>query len=342
MSEKPRPLTTWCRLLRLRNLFTVPGDPLAGFMLATGGLLDWRVAGAMATSLLLYSAGLLLNDYFDRHIDARERPERPIPSGAITARTVLTVGLILLVAGIGMAFAMGHAGAGAVAVALALAVFAYDARLKRISWLGPLVMGGCRAASVVLGATFAFRPMAPQVVAAAGLIWAYITAISILAARETTGDRPGRMAYVPVAALLVAGVAMLWLSLTASWQKPEVVTSVSSHLQGEAMWKTETIFVEDPRFDEAGPVAAGLLLLVGIEAALAALHARRGPLAVPAFVGRLIRIMISVQAAWCVWAVRPCFGDGLHDPHALPFAFVGAHFLVRWIAGLTARRFYGS
>ncbi|MBM4030777.1 MAG: hypothetical protein FJ291_03225 [Planctomycetes bacterium] len=341
--SRPSPLTTWCRLLRLPNLFTVPGDPLAGFMLATGGALDWRVAGAMATSLLLYSAGLLLNDYFDRHVDARERPDRPIPSGAVSARAVLAAGLALLVAGVAVAFAVGHGGVRAVAVVLALTIVAYDAMLKRVPCLGPAVMGCCRAASVVLGATFVARPMARDVVAAAVIIWLYITVVSAIAAREAAGGKPGRMAYVPATAILVIGAMMLWLSLTVTWRKPEVVTSLSSHPIGsEGMRVTETIWVEDPRFDEAGPVAAGLMLLVGIEAVAAAIRARRGVLGIPPFVGWLIRIMVSVQAAWCVWAVRPCFGEGIHGPHALPLAIVGAHFLVRWLAGLASRRFYGS
>ena len=34
---------------------------------------------------LFYVGGMYLNDYFDRAIDARERPERPIPAGDISA-----------------------------------------------------------------------------------------------------------------------------------------------------------------------------------------------------------------------------------------------------------------
>ena len=32
----------------------------------------------------LYAAGMVLNDAFDAELDARERPERPIPSGRIS------------------------------------------------------------------------------------------------------------------------------------------------------------------------------------------------------------------------------------------------------------------
>jgi 4-hydroxybenzoate polyprenyltransferase len=67
--------------LRLPNLFTVPGDPIAGFLLACGAanqrvaLLDYRVAFAVIASLCLYSAGLVMNDLFDLEEDRRDRPE---------------------------------------------------------------------------------------------------------------------------------------------------------------------------------------------------------------------------------------------------------------------------
>ncbi len=299
----PRRLTTWCRLLRLPNLFTVPGDPLAGFMLATGGVLDWRVAGAMATSLLLYCAGLLLNDYFDRHIDARERPDRPIPSGAAKAGAVLAVGLVLLVLGVGVAFAVGHAGAGAVAIALALAVFAYDAVLKRVPWLGPVVMGSCRAGSVVLGAAFVARPMAPPVVAAAGLMWVYISTVTLLASKETSSKPLGDTAIAPFAILVVGGCLLDAFILQPQW--PVVV------------W------------------AFGVLAIAAYLCGRGAWLVHRGRLPAPAFIGQLIRAVIPVQAAWSIWLIPL--------RHAVTMFQVLAVFALLYLgAAIASRRFYGS
>ena len=42
---------------------------------------------------LLYMAGMVLNDVYDFEVDARRRPERPLPSGRITARRALAWGL---------------------------------------------------------------------------------------------------------------------------------------------------------------------------------------------------------------------------------------------------------
>ena len=47
-----------------------------------------------------YVGGMYLNDYFDREIDARERPGRPINAGEITAGAVSLIGFGLLALGI--------------------------------------------------------------------------------------------------------------------------------------------------------------------------------------------------------------------------------------------------
>ena len=49
---------------------------------------------------LLYTGGMYLNDAFDREVDARERPERPIPSGRVRAGSVFAIGFGLLGMGI--------------------------------------------------------------------------------------------------------------------------------------------------------------------------------------------------------------------------------------------------
>ena len=73
-SERADPVRTWLQLVRAPNLLTVPGDPLAGFLLATFGVLRAQAAFAVGASLCLYAAGLLWNDLFDLEEDRRERP----------------------------------------------------------------------------------------------------------------------------------------------------------------------------------------------------------------------------------------------------------------------------
>ena len=70
-------------LVRLPAVLCVPGDVLVGAA-ASGQLRERGRAppGWSASSSCLYLAGMALNDYADREIDAVERPGRPIPPGA--------------------------------------------------------------------------------------------------------------------------------------------------------------------------------------------------------------------------------------------------------------------
>lgn len=78
------------------NLPTVWTNVLAAVILAGADWRDWRVAIVLAAMSLFYVGGMYLNDFFDRAIDANERPERPIPSGAIAAGCVAAVGFALI------------------------------------------------------------------------------------------------------------------------------------------------------------------------------------------------------------------------------------------------------
>jgi hypothetical protein len=140
---------TLLKLGRVSNLPTVWTNVLAGAVLSGG---DWRSAklGVMLVAMsLAYVGGMYLNDYFDRGIDGRERPERPIPSGDIAASTVATIGFSLIGAGTIATAAMGPA-AAAMAALLAISVIAYDWHHKGNPF-APVVMGACRA--LVYGAT---------------------------------------------------------------------------------------------------------------------------------------------------------------------------------------------
>ena len=176
----------WLRLLRLPNLLTLPGDPIAGALLsgilltpAPGPAATLRLLAAIAASVCLYSAGLLFNDLADAAIDARERPERPIPSGAVSPSAVRLAGVLLLI--LGLLFAI-PAQALPVGVLLALAILLYDFAAKTSAILGPPVMGLCRSLDLLLGAGTA--ALSPAPLAAAAVLGLYIAVVTALARRE--------------------------------------------------------------------------------------------------------------------------------------------------------------
>jgi len=293
-STRPGVLATWCRLLRLPNLFTVPGDAVAGYVLATRGLLDWPALGGVVSVLFLYMAGLLLNDVFDRKKDSEQRPDRPIPSGAADAWTVSAVGVLFLA--VGVVVALGTGGKGPAIVA----VLAYDTGLKEIPWVGPVVMGSCRAGSVLLGASLAGGLVATAVLVAAGVALFYTATVTALAAREAGGARLHNSAYLPAGVLVVGPLVMLFLA--------------------EPAWST-------------GIVALFLLLCGAIRICFAADHVQRVQITVPVYIGVTIRVMVFTQAAWCLWWVPQTLPVFLVIAVGFAVLFAGAELSSRWFHG---------
>lgn len=141
------------QLLRVPNVFTAMANVAAGVFLARGGRLAVVDLFLLAASACLYLSGMALNDYFDREIDALERPERPIPSGRIPAGVALAIGAGLMAAGVLLA-AWHSSVSAAVAAALACAILLYDGALKGGPF-GPVAMGMCRFLNVCLGLSVA-------------------------------------------------------------------------------------------------------------------------------------------------------------------------------------------
>ena len=141
---------SWAELLRLPALFTVPGDALAGTAVVSARPAP-RTFLAIASSLCLYEAGMALNDWADREVDAVERPHRPLPSGRIHPAAALGAACVLTGAGLSLAAWAGRP-ALTVAVPLAATVWAYDLVLKNTR-LGPAAMATARGLDLLLGAS---------------------------------------------------------------------------------------------------------------------------------------------------------------------------------------------
>jgi len=171
-------------LVRAPAALSVPGDALAGA--AVTGTVATRAAGLSAASVCLYLAGMAANDWADRDLDARERPERPIPSGRVAPGAALGIATALSAAGLTLAGLAGGRRALTVAAALAGAVWWYDMRLKRTA-AGPAAMALCRGLDVLLGASSGpwRRAAMPALTVAA-----HTYTVTALSRREVTGGGP--------------------------------------------------------------------------------------------------------------------------------------------------------
>jgi hypothetical protein len=197
---------TLLRLGRVSNLPTVWTNVLAGAVLSDGDWRSWQLGLMFVAMSLFYVGGMYLNDYFDRAIDARERPERPIPSGHIAARAVAAMGFGLVGAGAITTAAMGPA-ASAIAALLAISIVSYDLHHKANPF-APVIMGACRA--LVYGATAAALSggVTIFVAIAAVAIAAYVAGLTY-AARQESLDKIGNLwPLALLAAPLVAGIGV--------------------------------------------------------------------------------------------------------------------------------------
>jgi 4-hydroxybenzoate polyprenyltransferase len=184
-------------LVRAPAALTVLGDTVAG---AGARSLTGRRLLLPLSSVAFYWAGMALNDYADRELDARERPERPIPSGRIRPGTALAGAAGLTGAGLGLAGLAGGRRTLRRAVPLAAAVWAYDLVLKATP-AGPMAMAACRALDVLLGAGPGSRP-GPAAAAIAG----HTLGLTLLSRAEVSGARSRTSARLALAGTVAAAL----------------------------------------------------------------------------------------------------------------------------------------
>ena len=224
-------LLPYLRIVRAPAVFSALGDPLAGLLIAGGSLSGSRATRLSAAAGMIYLAGMALNDYADREEDARERPDRPIPSGAISPRTAALVGGSLLLSGIALA---QSAGARLSGPALAALVVAYDFPLKHSSVIGPIAMGACRSASLLMGVEAARGDSGRHGSEQALMLGAYVAGLTLIARSETGVARSAEMrggALLVGAALLGSVVrggarSLPWAALTAALAGPAVTRAL--------------------------------------------------------------------------------------------------------------------
>ena len=177
-----RHLRTLLILGRISNLPTVWSNCLAAWLLNGGQ--SWNNFYVLCLgATLLYLGGMFLNDAFDAAFDRQFRPERPIPSGQISARAVWMIGSALLLLGwlslllLGLSVAL-------VALLLVGAIIYYDAVHKRTSY-APLLMAACRFLLYLVAASATMRTVNDAVVWHGLALAAYITGLSYLARTES-------------------------------------------------------------------------------------------------------------------------------------------------------------
>ena len=103
------------------------------------------VLGVLLAGPLVCATSQAVNDWFDRHVDAINEPQRPIPSGRMPGRWGLYIAVGWTALSVAVAALLGPWGLAAAVFGLVLA-WAYSApplRLKRNGWWGNAACGVC-------------------------------------------------------------------------------------------------------------------------------------------------------------------------------------------------------
>ena len=201
-------------------------------MLAGGSLESPPLLPLLAAFTLFYTGGMFLNDAFDRDIDVKERPDRPIPAGLIPADEVFGIGYGMIGTGVLIVIwlAKGQSlGSAVSAIMLAVAIVGYDAYHKK-SPLGPWIMGLCRVLIYITSSLTVANRLPASVIGGAGVLFMYVVGLTYIAKQKNTSPRTvgsliagislvDGLLMAVIGAALPAGIAVLGFFLARQWQR---------------------------------------------------------------------------------------------------------------------------
>ena len=151
-------MNPYLALTRPGNMILTAIAVIAGSFIAAGPeIIDFQIEVAICCvcSMILVGGGNALNDYNDRETDKENHPERPIPSGSISADTASVYAQALLGSGLLiLLFALENKMPFVIALIGILLLTAYENGLKAAGISGNITVG------LMSGAVFLFAGMA--------------------------------------------------------------------------------------------------------------------------------------------------------------------------------------
>jgi len=225
-----------------------------------GGRWALVLAGVALSGPLVCGTSQAVNDWFDRHVDAINEPNRPIPSGRLPGRSGLMIAIACTVLSLLVAATLGEWAFGAAVVGIVLA-WAYSAppvRLKQNGWWGNLACAACyeglpwfTAAAIMAGALPNWRIIA---VAATYSVGAH-GIMTLNDFKSVEGDRQMGINSLPVllgvpraaglACLVMALPQVAVVGMLLGWGQPVHAAAVAVLLLVQAVLMRR--FMQDPR-----------------------------------------------------------------------------------------------
>jgi protoheme IX farnesyltransferase len=227
-------LAVYADLFKARLTSLVLLTTVVGFYLGSRGPVDFVLMGqVLLGTALLAGGGAALNELLEREYDAKMRrtQDRPLPSGRLKPQTVLVVGCMSAIVGLGyLAQAVNLATSLVGAVSLVCYLFVYTP-LKRVTWLNTLAGAVPGALPPVIGWTAARGALSSdglalfaiqacwQVPHFMAIAWIYRdeyarAGFKMLPVIDPQGHRTARLAVVCTLALLPVSVCPFLFHLT--------------------------------------------------------------------------------------------------------------------------------
>lgn len=260
-AERPQ-WTSFVELLKPITWFPPMWAFGCGVISSGESLLDrwpFALAGIVLAGPLVCGTSQVVNDWFDRHVDAINEPGRPIPSGRVPGRLGLHFAIAWTLLSLLVAAMLGSWVLLAAIVGLALA-WAYSAppfRLKQNGWWGNAAVGLCYEGLPWFTAAAAMAATLPdgRILALAGLYSLGAHGIMTLNDfKAIEGDRimnvrslPVQLGALPAARLACAVMALpqlIVIGLLVNWQLPVHAAIVGALVLGQGLLMRR--FLGDP------------------------------------------------------------------------------------------------
>jgi chlorophyll synthase len=218
------------------------------------------IVGILLAGPLVCATSQAVNDWFDRHVDAINEPNRPIPSGRMPGRWGIGIAIAWTVVSLLVAALLGPWGFCAAAVGLLLA-WAYSAppvRLKNNGWWGNSACALCyEGLAWITGAAVMSAGQMPEVRSVALALLYSLGAHGIMTLNDfksVAGDRrmgvgslPVRLGVVRaarVACIVMALPQVVVIVCLASWGEPFHALGITALLVGQLLMMAR--FLRDP------------------------------------------------------------------------------------------------
>jgi len=212
---------------------TRPGNAVAaGVLTFTGAFVSGGVAAAPAAvaaaviaTVAATGGGNAINDYFDRAIDAVNQPDRPIPSGAISARGALAVSVALFTVATVAALTLPLVAIG-IAVVNLLALVAYTEWFKGRPAVGNALVAYLTGSAFLFGGAAVGDPFGAGVLFLLAAV-ATLTREIVKDVEDIDGDRQEGLRTLPI---VIGRKPALWAGIVVIL--PAVAASAVPYLDG--------------------------------------------------------------------------------------------------------------